>query len=337
MQLGIDSFVPTSAFVSDAERAQNLIREAVRADEVGLDLFAIGEHHRDDFLASSPSTFLAAIASRTERILLGSAVTVLSSEDPVRVYQQFATIDLISGGRAEIVVGRGSFVESYPLFGFDLNHYDELFAEKLDLLLKLRNETEVTWTGKHRASLFGQGVYPRAVQRPLPVRIGVGGTPASFARAGRLGLPLSVAIIGGDPRRFRPLINLYWEEARKAGHDESQLSVGIHSHGYIAETDSQAVEELLPGYLDMMNRIGQERGWPPSRRENIEHEIEHGSLYVGSPKTVAEKIIRNLGDVGNISRLTLLMDGAKLTHAQSMRNIELYGMEVAPLVRAALP
>ena len=269
MQIGIDSFVEVDT-ISPAERVRDLLEEIELADQVGLDVFGIGEHHRSEFIASAPAVLLAAAAARTKKIRLTSAVTVLSSDDPVRVFQDFATLDLISQGRAEIILGRGSFIESYPLFGFDLNDYDALFAEKLDLLLKIREKTKVEWSGKHRAALHGEGVYPRPVQKLLPIRIGVGGTPNSFVRAGTLGLPLIVAIIGGEPRRFKPLVELYCEAGRRAGFGPDQLSVGIHSHGYVADTTEQAVEELYPSYAQMFTKIGQERGWPPFSRDQFD-------------------------------------------------------------------
>src|SRR6187402_3121879 len=264
MKIGIDSFVQMGGpELTGAQRAKNLMEEIKLADRVGISTYGIGEHHRVEYLASSPAIFLAAAAAVTEQIRLSSAVTVLSSDDPVRIFQDFATIDLISNGRAEIVVGRGSFIESYPLFGYDTKHYDELFAEKLDLLLKLRDETLVTWQGKHRSSLNGQGVWPRPVQKRLPVRLGVGGTPASFARAGTLGLPLTVAIIGGEPHRFRSFVDLYREAGRRAGHAPEKLDVAVHCIGFIADTNTQAAEEFYPHYSAAFGRIGRERGWPP--------------------------------------------------------------------------
>src|SRR5712672_4178368 len=270
MQIGIDSFAAaytdSSLAVSASERLRNLVEQIEHADQVGLDVFGIGEHHRREYLDSAPTVILGAAASRTRRIRLTSAVTVLSSADPVRVFQNFATVDLLSNGRAEMVVGRGSFVDSFPLFGLRLEDYDSLFAEKLDLLLKIRENEHVHWSGKHRAALTGQGVYPRPVQNPLPIWLGVGGTPQSFARAAALGLPLMVAIIGGEPHRFRPLVDLYRETGKRFGHSPDQLKVGVHSLGYVAATTEQAVEEFWPGYDRALNDVGRERGWPPVTR-----------------------------------------------------------------------
>jgi probable LLM family oxidoreductase len=288
-------------------------------------------------VASAPAVLLAAAAVRTKRIRLASAVTVLSSDDPVRVYQQFATLDLISQGRAEIIVGRGSFIESYPLFGFDLDNYDELFAEKLELLLKIRAQTAVHWSGKHRASLTGQGVYPRALQNPLPVSIGVGGTPESASRAGRLGLPLVVAIIGGQPKHFRPLIELYREAGRAAGHAPETLAVSIHSIGFLADTTKDAMETFWPAYRDAFGKIGKERGWPPPTRPQFDAQCSPaGALIVGDAEAVAEKILAEYDWFGGFSRLSILLDNRVLTHRQIMRAIELLGTGVAPLVKREL-
>jgi probable LLM family oxidoreductase len=344
MQIGIDSFVTTSlphdawGQQSDPQRVRDLLEEIELADEIGLDVFGIGEHHRPEFIASAPAVLLAAAAARTKRIRLVSAVNVLSSDDPIRLFQQFATVDLISGGRAEIVVGRGSFVESYPLFGVDLRDYDLMFAEKLDLLLKAREAASVRWSGTHRPPLTGEGVYPRPVQQPLPVRIGVGGTPASFERAGRLGLPLIIAIIGGEARRFRPLVDLYREAGRKAGHDAEQLSVGLHSIGYVAETTQAAADEFWPSYQDTFSRIGRERGWPPTNRAQFDAARGPvGALLVGDPEAVAEKILRESRDLGGISRVTVAVNGGNLLpHDKVMRCIELLGTRVAPLIRREL-
>src|SRR3954451_3584742 len=276
MQIGIDSFVETTpdpttgAIISSAERVGDLLEEIELADQVGLDVFGFGEHHRKEFVSSAPAVILAAAAARTKRIRLSSAVTVLSSDDPVRVFQDFATLDLISQGRADVVVGRGSFIESYPLFGLDLKDYDALFAEKLDLLLKLRDNTNVHWSGKHRAALSGQGVYPRPLQNPLPVWLGVGGTPGSFARAGALGLPLMVAIIGGEPRRFRPLVDLYRETGRQSGYSPDQLRVGVHAPGYVAATTEEAVADFFPGWTRAVASVAKERGWPPMTRADFD-------------------------------------------------------------------
>lgn len=340
MQIGVDSFVATAKTgpVGDATRVQELLEEIVLADQVGLDVFGIGEHHRADYVSSSPAVLLAAAAARTKRIRLASAVTVLSSDDPVRVFQQFATVDLISQGRAEIIVGRGSFIESYPLFGLDLDDYDELAAEKLDLLLKVRAETNVRWSGKHRAPLTGQGVYPRALQAPLPVFIGVGGTPQSVERAATLGLPLIVAIIGGSPRQFRPLVDLYRETWRKAGHPAERLFVGIHNIGFLADTTGQALETFWPAYRDAFGKIGRERGWPAPTRPQFDAQCATlGALLVGDPEAVAAKILQESEWLGGIDRLSILIDNRVLTHAQIMRAIELLGTKVAPLVRQAKP
>jgi probable LLM family oxidoreductase len=294
-------------------------------------VYAIGEHHRDENIASSPAVLLAAAAARTEKIRLSSAVTVLSSDDPVRVFQQFATLDLISNGRAEIIVGRGSFTESYPLFGFDLRNYDELFAEKLDLLLHLRDEVKVHWQGKHRASLTGQGVWPRPVQPVLPIRLGVGGTPNSFARAGILGLPLTVAIIGGEPHRFRPLVDLYREAGKRAGHAPESLDVAVHSIGYVADTDAKAADELWPAYSHTFGRLGRERGWAPTNRAAFQAQMgPTGAFIVGSPETVTAKLQHIDRALGGVSRVSLMMSGGPLKHEGMLRSIELLGTAVKP-------
>jgi probable LLM family oxidoreductase len=341
IQIGIDSFAAahddSSRALSPAQRLQNLIEEIAHADEVGLDVFGIGEHHRQDFLDSAPAVILAAAAARTSRIRLTSAVTVLSAADPVRVFQNFATLDLISHGRAEMVVGRGSFIESFPLFGFRLEDYDELFAEKLDLLLKIRDNEFVTWTGKHRPALSGQGVYPRPVQNPLPIWLGVGGTPASFVRAGTLGLPLMVAIIGGETRRFRPLVDLYREAGERAGHSPDRLKIGVHSLGYVAETTQEAADDFFPGYARAFTDIGKERGWPPVRRRGFDAQRgPHGALLVGSPDEVVEKIMRHSEALGGVSRFTFQMNAASLPHAKLMGAIELLGARVVPQLRKEL-
>src|SRR3954466_3752143 len=341
IQIGIDSFAAahddTSRALSATQRLRNLIEEIEHADEVGLDVFGIGEHHRRDFLDSAPAVILAAAASRTKQIRLTSAVTVLSAADPVRVFQQFATLDLISKGRAEIVAGRGSFIEAFPLFGLDLQDYDSLFAEKLDLLLNIRENTHVHWSGQHRAALTGQGVYPRPLQNPLPVWLGVGGTPSSFIRAGALGLPLMVAIIGGQPHRFRPLIDQYRQAGLRAGHSRDQLKVGIHSLGYVADSSTTAEDEFFPGYARSFTEIGRERGWPPTTRAHFDAQLgPTGALLVGDPETVAEKIVRVNESLGGISRITFQMSVAALPHAKLMRAIELLGTRVAPLVRNSL-
>ena len=300
-------------------------------------MFGIGEHHRREFLDSAPTVILAAAAARTRRIRLTSAVTVLSAADPVRVFQEFATLDLLSKGRAEMVVGRGSFIEAFPLFGLELEDYDSLFAEKLDLLLNIRENTHVHWSGKHRARLTGQGVYPRPLRDPLPVWLGVGGTPGSFIRAGTLGLPLMVAIIGGEPHRFRPLIDRYRWAGSRAGHSPEQLKVGIHSLGYVADSSTTAEDEFFPGYARSFTEIGRERGWPPMTRAHFDAQLgPTGALLVGDPETVSEKILRVNESLGGISRLTFQMSVADLPHAKLMRAIELIGTGVAPLVRRAL-
>jgi probable LLM family oxidoreductase len=343
MEIGIDSFVAatidskTGHAIEPARYLNELLDAIALADQVGLDVFGIGEHHRREFLDSAPAVILAAAAARTRRIRLTSAVTVLSAADPVRVFQQFATLDLLSNGRAEMVVGRGSFIEAFPLFGLELEDYDSLFAEKLELLLKIREHTRVHWSGKHRAPLNGEGVYPRPVQNPLPVWLGVGGTPASFARAGALGLPLMVAIIGGEHRRFRPLIDLYREAGLRAGHSLEQLKVGVHSLGYIAEDFVTAADDFFPGYAESVTRIGQERGWPPMTREHFKAQLgPTGALLVGDPETVVEKIGQANHALGGISRLTFQMSVAALPHPKMLRAIELLGTEVAPMVRNSL-
>jgi len=292
MELGLATFADLSSGISPRQRMQDLLEEAVLADQLGLDVFAIGEHHRPDFLISSPAVALAAIAARTEQIRLSSAVTVLSSDDPVRVFQQFAELDLISGGRAEIMAGRGSFVESFPLFGYDLDDYDELYAEKLELLLAIRDSTSVTWSGRLRAPLRDAGVWPRPVQDPLPVWVAVGGTPQSVARAGALGLPLTIAIIGGQPERFAPLVTLYRRAAAQSGHDAAGLALAINTHAFVGATSAKADAAFASPYLAMMNKIGRERGWPPSGRTEYEAlRSPHGAVAAGSPEQVAEKIL----------------------------------------------
>lgn len=342
MQLGLDSFVAvrpdpvTGVTPAPVERFQQLLEEIVLADQSGLDVFGIGEHHRHDFLDSSPAVILGAAAARTQNIRLASAVTVLSADDPVRVFQDFATIDLISHGRAEIVAGRGSFVEAYPLFGLDLEDYDSLFAEKLDLLLKIRAENPITWSGRHRAALNSQGVFPRPHQTELPIWLGVGGTPASFSRAGRLGLPLMVAIIGGEPHRFRPLIDLYRQAGAQAGHAPEKLRVGLHMLGYVADTDQQAADEFFPGYARAFTEIGRERGWPPVTRRHFDALLgPTGALLVGSPESVAAKIRSVDQALGGIDRLSFQMSVASLPHEKMLRAIELLGTRVRPLLRAA--
>src|SRR6476646_5422501 len=341
MQIGIDSFAAaydeSSRAVSPSERLRNLVEQIEHADQVGLDVFGIGEHHRQEYLDAAPAVILGAAAARTRRIRLTSAVTVLSAADPFRVFQQFATLDLLSGGRAEMVVGRGSSIEAFPLFGYRLEDYDSLFAEKLDLLLKIRDNEHVHWSGRHRPELTGQGVYPRPVQNPLPIWLGVGGTPQSFARAGALGLPLMVAIIGGEPRRFRPLIDLYRETGERYGHSPDRLKVGVHALGYVAPTTQQAADEFFPGYARAFTDVGKERGWPAVTRAGFDAQRgPHGALLVGTPDEVAEKIRRHNEALGGISRLTFQMNAASLPHAKLMRAIEAIGTRVAPALKGEL-
>jgi probable LLM family oxidoreductase len=342
MEIGVDSFVAATVdaagrAVDPARHLRELLEAITLADEVGLDVFGIGEHHRREFLDSAPTVILAAAAARTQRIRLTSAVTVLSAADPVRVFQEFATLDLISKGRAEIVAGRGSFIEAFPLFGLELEDYDSLFAEKLDLLLRIRENTHVDWSGKHRAALTGQGVYPRPLQNPLPIWLGVGGTPGSFVRAGTLGRPLMAAIVGGDAHRLRPFIERYREAGLRAGYSPDQLKVGIHSLGYVADSSTTAEDEFFPGYAQSFTEIGRERGWPAMTRAHFEAQLgPTGALMVGDPEIVAEKILRVNESLGGISRLTFQMSVAALPHAKLMRAIELLGTRVAPLVRTEL-
>lgn len=343
MEIGIDSFAAiqkdkvdnTGAYAIEAMRL--LLERIEQADQVGLDVFGVGEHHRREFLDSAPTMILAAAAARTKSIRLTSAVTVLSAADPVRVFQNFATLDLISKGRAEMVVGRGSFIESFPLFGFNLQDYDALFAEKLDLLLNIRQNEKVTWSGKFRAPLNAQAIYPRPVQNPLPIWLGVGGTTASFVRAGKLGLPLMVAVIGGETHRFRPLIDLYREAGAKAGHSPDKLKVGLHSLGYVAESTKEAMDDFYPGYARVFTEIGKERGWPPVSRAHFEAQAgTRGALIVGSPEEVAEKIVRHSEALGGISRLTFQMDNAHLPQEKLLKSIELIGTRVAPAVKSSM-
>lgn len=347
MQIGIDSFAAsiadpvTGLTLTPVERMQDLLEEMELADQAGLDVFGIGEHHRAEFLDSAPAVILAAAATRTKQIRLTSAVKVLSADDPVRVFQEYATLDLISKGRAEMVVGRGSFIESFPLFGLALEDYDSLFAEKLDLLLNIREHTHVHWSGKHRAALTGQPVFPRPMPRangePFPIWLGVGGTPQSFVRAGMLGLPLMVAIIGGEPHRFRPLIDLYREAGKRAGHAPEKLKVGIHSIGFVGDTTQQAGDDFFPGYAQTFTQIGKERGWPPTTRAQFDATRgPTGALLIGDAETVAEKILYEHEALGGITRMTFQMGVSTLPHAKMMRAIELLGTKVAPLVRDQL-
>jgi probable LLM family oxidoreductase len=342
MEIGLYTFVPTTPDpttgrrISAAEALGNLMEEIELADQVGLDVFGVGEHHRPDFVVSAPAVVLAAAAARTKRIRLTSAVSVLSSDDPVRVFQEFATLDLLSNGRAEIMAGRGSFIESFPLFGYDLGDYNELFEEKLELLLTIRENERVMWSGKHRAPLSGQGVYPRPIQNPLPVWVAIGGTPQSAIRAGRLGLPLALAIIGGTPERFVPMIDLYRDSVRRAGHDPNTLPVSINSHGFIADSRQEALDDAFPPYMEVMGRIGRERGWPPPTRRQFEAECSpRGALLVGSPQEIIDKIVYEHELFGN-QRFLMQMSVGTMPHAKMMHAIELLGTVVAPAVRKAV-
>lgn len=341
-EIGLYSFVEltpdprTGHKITPAERIRHLLEEIELADQVGLDVFGLGEHHREDYVSSAPEVLLAAAAARTRNIRLSSAVTVLSSDDPVRVFQRFASLDLVSNGRAEIMAGRGSFIESFPLFGYDLNDYDALFAEKLDLLLKIRDDVRVTWHGRHRAPLNNLAVYPRPVQDPLPVWIGVGGTPESVVRAASLGLPMALAIIGGMPERFAPLTNLYRQAAAEYGHDPAALPLSINSHGFIADTRQQAIDESFPAVQIVMNKIGRERGWPPMQHSQYEASAElRGANFVGSPDDIIEKILFQHG-IFNHQRLLLQLSVGSMPHDKLMRAIELLGTKVAPVVRAEI-
>jgi len=337
MEIGIDSFASAMYgrnALSSVDAMEQLLDRIALADEAGLDVFGIGEHHKKEFLDSAPAVILSAAAARTRRIRLTSAVTVLSTSDPVRVYQKFDTLDLISKGRAELVVGRGSAVDAYPLFGFDLKDYDALFKEKLDLLLRIRDQEFVTWSGKFRSSLQNQPVYPRSLQAKLPVWLGVGGTPESFVRAGSLGLPLMVAIIGGETERFRPLVDLYREAGRRAGFSPEQLKVGLHSPGYVAHTNDQAVADYYPGYAELGKKLGRERGWPPVTKAQFNNLIApRGVLIVGGPEQVAEKLLRHSNALGGVDRFTFQMDNAGLSHKQLLQSIELIGTKVVPLMK----
>ena len=339
MHLGVDSFVSSVTDPTDGrgiapeERMGHLLEEIALADQVGLYSFGIGEHHRSEYYDSAPSIILAAAAARTENIRLGSAVKVLSADDPVRVFQEFATLDLISKGRIDLVVGRGSFTESFPLFGLDLADYDSLFAEKLDLLLQIRDNVEVTWSGRHRPALNRQGIYPRPLQDQLPIWVGVGGTPESFARAGLLGLPLMIAIIGGEPRQFAPLIDLYRRAGAQAGHPPEQLKVGLHVFGFVAETTQAAADTIYPGWNEMFTKISRERGFArPSRHQFDATSGPDGAFFMGDPQTVAEKIVRVSEQLGGVDRLSLQMTNPRLAHGDLLRGIELLGTEVAPIV-----
>jgi probable LLM family oxidoreductase len=338
VQVGIDSFAAafdeSSRGVNPADRLRQLLEQIEHADEAGLDSFGVGEHHRREFLDSAPAVILGAAAARTQRIRLTSAVTVLSAEDPVRAFQNFATIDLLSRGRAEMVVGRGSSIEAFPLFGFRLEDYDDLFAEKLDLLLNIRGHEQVHWSGRFRPALTGQGIYPRPVQDPLPIWLGVGGTPQSFARAGALGLPLMVAIIGGEPRRFRPLVDLYRETGKQHGYSAEQLKVGVHMLGYVGQTTQEAADTFYPGYAKAMTDIGKERGWPPMTRASFDAQRgPNGALLIGSPDEVTDKILRHSEALGGIARMTFQMNAASLPQVKMMRAIDAIGARVAPVLQ----
>ena len=338
MDIGIDSFAASPQNIENATAKDNaralgeLLARIELADQVGLDIFGIGEHHRKEFLDSAPTMILAAAAARTKNIKLTSAVTVLSAADPVRVFQNFVTLDLISNGRAEMVAGRGSFTDAFPLFGLNLQDYDALFIEKLELLLNIRDNEIVNWSGKFRAPLHNQPIYPRPIQKPFPVWLGVGGTPASFVRAGKLGLPLMVAVIGGETHRFRPLVDLYRKAGAEAGYAPDQLKVGLHSFGFVAKTRQEATSIFYPGYEKMMNRVGKERGWAPMTRANFDAQSGHlGAIVIGDPKEVAEKILRHSEALGGISRFSFQMD-VGLPHEEYMRAIEFIGQSVSPLV-----
>jgi probable LLM family oxidoreductase len=342
MHLGVDSFVSavtdpgSGRVVGPAERMEHLLEEITLADRVGLYSFGIGEHHRSEYYDSAPAVILGAAAARTERIRLGSAVTVLSAADPVRVFQQFATLDIISKGRIDLVVGRGSFTEAFPLFGLDLADYDSLFTEKLELLLRIRDSTEVTWSGRHRPALVRQRVFPRPVQDPLPIWVGVGGTPESFARAGLLGLPLMVAVIGGEPRQFAPLVDLYRRAGAQAGHAPEQLQVGLHVFGFVAASTREAADTIYPGWHEMFTTVSRERGFRPPTREQFDATSgPDGAFFMGDPRTVAEKIRRVSDQLGGVDRISLQMTNPRLAHDDLLRGIELLGTEVAPLVTTA--
>jgi probable LLM family oxidoreductase len=342
VHLGVDSFVAavtdpaTGRAVGPEERMADLLEEIETADRAGLHSFGIGEHHRPEYYDSAPPVILAAAAARTSRIRLGSAVTVLSAADPVRVFQQFATLDLISRGRIDLVVGRGSFTEAFPLFGLSLADYDELFDEKLDLLLRIRAAETVTWSGRHRPALTGQGVYPRPLQDPLPVWVGVGGTPTSFVRAGLLGLPLMVAIIGGQPRQFAPLVDLYRRAGAEAGHPPETLQVGLHVFGFVADSTQAAADTIYPGWHEMFTKVSRERGFArPTRAQFDATSGPDGAFFTGDPDTVAEKLVRISGQLGGVDRVSIQMTNPRLAHADLLRGIELLGTEVAPRVAGA--
>ncbi|WP_296150693.1 LLM class flavin-dependent oxidoreductase [uncultured Flavobacterium sp.] len=335
MEIGIDSFA--AGTIQKASEGSDVLEQLLTrieyADQAGLSSFGIGEHHRREFFDSAPTVILAAAAARTKQIRLTSAVTVLSAADPVRVFQEFATLDLISKGRIDLLVGRGSFTEAFPLFGYNLQDYDALFAEKLELLIEIQNNETVNWSGRFRQPLVNQPVYPRPYNEKLPVWVGVGGTPASFIRAGKLGLPLMIAIIGGETRRFRSLVDLYKEAGLKAGHSLEKLKVGVHSLGYVANTKTKALSNYYPGYAETFTRMGRERGWPPITPAHFDAQVgKNGALLVGEPEEIADKILRFSEELGGVYRFTFQMDNAGLTHSQLMESIELIGSKVIPLV-----
>ena len=339
LRFGLDTFGDSTVDndgnrVSDAQTIRNVVAQAVLADELGLDSFTVGEHHREDYAISAPDTVLAGIATVTKNITLGTGVTVLSSDDPVRVYQRFATMDALSNGRAEITAGRGSFIESFPLFGYNLNDYHELFEQKLELLIELLKEQPVTWSGTMRASLNNQSVWPKTERGRIPLRVGVGGSPESVVRAARLQIPLALAIIGGDPARFAPYAKLYRDQLRDFGHDTS-LPISIHSPGYLAESDDEAIEEFWPLYQASFGRIGKERGWGPANKDHFVEEVQYGSMYVGTAETVAKKIAYAMNAIG-AERFDFKYSNGPVPHERLLRNIELYATEVAPRVRAIL-
>ena len=338
MQIGIDSFAASETIENlngkqNAISIQQLLERIKKSDDVGLDVFGVGEHHRKEFLDSAPHVILSAAAAQTKNIILTSAVTVLSAADPVRIFQNYATLDLISNGRAEIVAGRGSFTEAFELFGYKMEQYDELFEEKLELLIEIQKNEKVTWRGNHRPTLNNQYIYPRPLQDPLPIWVGVGGTPQSFLRAGNLGLPLMIAVIGGETHRFKPLVDMYRESGRRAGHSPEKLKVGLHSLGYVAESSKQAVEDYFPGYAKTFTRIGRERGWPPVTLKRFkEQNGPTGALMIGNPEEIAEKILRHSEALGDISRFTFQMDNAELSHKQLLKSIELIGQKIKPII-----
>ena len=338
MQIGIDSFAASETIENlngkqNAISIQQLLERIKKSDDVGLDVFGVGEHHRKEFLDSAPHVILSAAAAQTKNIILTSAVTVLSAADPVRIFQNYATLDLISNGRAEIVAGRGSFTEAFELFGYKMEQYDELFEEKLELLIEIQKNEKVTWRGNHRPTLNNQYIYPRPLQDSLPIWVGVGGTPQSFLRAGNLGLPLMIAVIGGETHRFKPLVDMYRESGRRAGHSPDKLKVGLHSLGYVAESSKQAVEDYFPGYAKTFTRIGRERGWPPVTLKRFkEQNGPLGALMIGNPEEIAEKILRHSEALGGISRFTFQMDNAELSHKQLLKSIELIGQKIKPII-----